>query len=150
MTKQLWASIDPGDVHVGYTLWDGEEQVTCVELSPLGLLLALELDEPKLLVVEEFRLYPDKARTLTGTTLQTSQLVGALHWWAWQNEVPVVLQPAGVKEPTEAYVKRHGLERNSKGHGGHAKDSETHGYQYLIRGRGRPLPPARGGDLFRA
>ena len=140
----IWVSTDPGGEHVGMAFWQDDELVECDEYTPLAAMLAIENFEPSLLVIEEFRLYPSKAKTLTGSTMETAQLIGAMTWWAKCNAARVHLQPAAIKTPTLAYARKHQLEITTD-KGGHAKDAHTHGLHYLIRNHGKPTS---GSDLF--
>ena len=133
----IWASIDPGGVHVGMAWWDDDQLTDCDEYTPMEAMLAIGNYKPSLLVIEEFRLYPSKAKTLTGSSMETAQLIGAMTWWADCNSARVHLQPAAIKTPTLAYARNHNLEITTD-KGGHAKDAHIHGIQWLIRGQGRP------------
>lgn len=140
----IWASTDPGGEHVGLALWEDDELIGCDEFKPYASMQALKNFEPATLVIEEFRLYPDKAKTLTGSTMQTSQLIGAMTWWASENGCWVYLQPAAIKRPTKAYANKHGIELTT-GKGDHAQDAHLHGLCWLIRSQGKPT---KGSDLF--
>ena len=139
----IWASIDPGGVHVGMAWWDDDQLTDCDEYTPMEAMRALEERKPARLVIEEFRLYPDKAKTLTGSSMETSQLIGAMTWWASKHAF-VYLQPASIKIPTLAYAKKHNIEL-TKDKGDHAQDAHTHGIHFLIRQQGKPT---KGSDLF--
>lgn len=133
--QQKFISFDPGDVHVGVAVFDQGRCVQCMEQTPLGslkMLLGLlkdkELDH---VVIERYQLYPNKAMLQSGSDMLTSQLIGAMRALAWLYEVPVTLQQAALKKPTEALIRRRNIERLSFGKGDHAKDAESHGYTYL-------------------
>ena len=133
--QQKFISFDPGDVHVGVAVFDQGRCVQCMEQTPLGslkMLLGLlkdkELDH---VVIERYQLYPNKAMLQSGSDMLTSQLIGAMRALAWLYDVPVTLQQAALKKPTEALIRRRNIERLSFGKGDHAKDAETHGYTYL-------------------
>lgn len=144
VNRELWVSIDPGGVHVGMAWWCGEELRHCYETTPLESMRKLEQAMPAILVIEEFRLYPSKAKTLTGSTMETAQLIGAMTWWANRNDVAIYMQPAAIKEPTRSYMRKYQLEL-VKGKGDHAQDAQVHGIQWLIRGQGKE---PTGSDLF--
>lgn len=137
--------IDPGGEHVGWAHFtDGRGVVVC-ERTPQGAENVLddtiaELQrrgegEDLLVIIEEFRLYPDKARSLIGSDMATSQLIGSLRYIARRSGVPVILQPAGIKLPTEAQMRRRGITHRAvlEKQGGHAKDAETHVWHHLLR-----------------
>lgn len=140
-------SIDPGGEHVGWARFeDGKLEIVC-ERTPNEAeeilwewaehLPLLERTRDSLLVIEDFRLYPDKAKSLIGSGMPTSQLIGSLRFIARFYDIPVVLQPAAIKVPTEFQMKRRGIVHAAvqRKQGGHAKDAETHGYHHLIRNK---------------
>lgn len=88
----VWA-VDPGDKHVGVAEFevgvdaDGDQTADCTkawELDPEGAidLIAAGLLHYRfdVLVVEEFRLYKDKALAQTGSTMPTCELIGQIKW----------------------------------------------------------------------
>lgn len=148
-------AIDPGDKHVGLSLFVNGECVWALETDPLTAMqhLSYTLEATDVVVVERYQLYPHLAQTQQGSDMRTSQMIGALKWLAYQRNVPVVIQQAALKKPTEALIQRRGITRKALGKGDHAKDSETHGYTYLFRSsetRSQQAPEHFSGDLFRA
>ena len=140
MTKQphRWVSIDPGSQHVGMAWWDDDHCTECAEYTPLSALEAIEHCRPKMLVVEQFRLYPTHAQTLTGSTMGTSQVIGALAWWAFANDMPMYLQPAAIKIPTRALMKSMKIDMMPGSI--HAQDAFLHGVHWLHRGQHLDTP----------
>ena len=126
-----WVSIDPGSVHVGMAWWRGAEIDHIEERTPVTSMTDLVAECPQMLVIEEFRLYPTHAQTLTGSTMGTSQVIGAMTWWARQ--LPVYMQPAAIKIPTRALIKLNGDQTPAGSI--HAQDAFLHGYHWLHRGR---------------
>lgn len=89
---KMWA-VDPGGVHVGMAEFDfgvdadGDQYADCVrawELDPetaIDTIAAAMLNHQiDVLVVEEFRLFPDKAMEQTGSTMPTCELIGQIKW----------------------------------------------------------------------
>lgn len=88
----MWA-VDPGDVHVGFAEFgvfgtdaagDGWVCTRAWEKDPdnaiddiAAAMLQYHID---VLVVEEFRLYPDKAMAQTGSIMGTCELIGQIKW----------------------------------------------------------------------
>lgn len=131
-------AIDPGDVHVGVALFRGRRCVWAKEFTPKGILkhLGSHLIGSEVLVIERYQLYPHLAQAQSGSDMLTSQLIGALRLLACQLNVPVVIQQAALKTPTENVIVKKKITRQSTGEGDHAKDAETHGYAYLFRRSG--------------
>lgn len=141
---KLVVAIDPGGAHVGWCegliYEDGTVYVDHLqEYDPDGALDRAEAVFPNadVVVIESFRLYPDKAKTLVGSEMETSQLIGALKYLARRNAREPIMQPASIKAPTESLMRHRGVRHVAvtRGLGGHVKDAETHLYQYVYRNR---------------
>lgn len=152
-------AVDPGGVHVGmarFTLsgatnWECTDAFECEDPEQaIDLIAAFMLNyHIDVLVVEEFRLYPDKAMAQTGSTMPTCELIGQIKWAhrldsrrrrdAEQVEVELVLQPAAIQEPTAAVLRNRGIKSTAvrEGAGGHAKSAELHGWHWILRGKER-------------
>ena len=134
-------AIDPGGEHVGWceALWDGKEmQVGYVEeLTPDQATERAELVFPHTdtVIIESFRLYPDKAKMLVGSEMETSQLIGALKYLSRHHRCGLVMQPASIKVPTESLMRHRGIRHLAvtTKKGGHAKDAETHLMHHALR-----------------
>lgn len=141
MTASRVIAIDPGGAHVGWCealVRDGTVDVDrIVELTPPESIHAAErvFPEADVVVIESFRLYPDKAKMLVGSEMETSQLIGVLKYLARLHECELVMQPASIKVPTESLMRHRGVRHAAVTQrvGGHAKDAETHLYHYVIR-----------------
>lgn len=141
---KLIIAIDPGGAHVGWCEGLVHEDGTVYidhlqEYDPAGSLTRAEDVFPKAdtVVIETFRLYPDKAKMLVGSEMETSQLIGALKYLARRSGREPVMQPASIKVPTESLMRHRGVRHLavSRGLGGHVKDAETHLYQFVYRNR---------------
>jgi len=118
--------------------WDRDQVRSVEERQPIDAMCAIEMRRPTLLVVEQFRLYPSHAQTLTGSVMGTSQMIGALAWWCYHNETPMYLQPASIKIPTRALIH---VNNDATPPGSvHAQDAFLHGYHWLHRGRNLDQP----------
>lgn len=138
---------DPGGVHVGLASfqWEPGQRPVCTrawETNPDGGvdfiaagLLNYMFDT---LVVEEFRLYPDKAMAQTGSTMPTCEMIGCIKWAhrldsrrrqeGWQasalrrdvrdprdqNQVLLAMQPAAIQEPTAGVLRRRQIKSLAK------------------------------------
>jgi len=134
--SQRFLAVDPGGRHCGWALFRGGRVDRFGTCEPGALLEDVWLHRTtgrgavSLLVVEEFRLYPDKAPALAYDPLRVVEVIGALRWMAEVRELPVVLQPASIKRSAKAMCRRRGLVLRGDGH---ARDAQLHGYFYLWR-----------------
>jgi hypothetical protein len=151
-----WISVDPGE-SVGWALWEKEKLITAgtgelwafgdsvfravfgdaLENELMDDELAVLFDGIELMVVEDFRIYPwvAKAGGLNFDPVRTARLIGAFTIIGRQSGIPMVLQPAKIKERAEAA----GAERlfyAPLNENRHANDAMRHGVYYVARASG--------------
>jgi hypothetical protein len=56
----------------------------------------------KRLVVEDWRLYPDKLKFLKWDRCRTARVIGALTWFAIEFDIEMILQPASIKKAAQS------------------------------------------------
>lgn len=130
-----WLSIDPGEVHCGVAGWNGDDCRFAQEWTPEQLLERIQQWQARLekLVVEEFRLYPNKLAVQSFSDLPTVKLIGKIELLCTVLGIELIMQPALIKKVVFAQAKARGHVWLSDGHGGHAKDAEAHGLYYVWR-----------------
>lgn len=131
-------AVDPGDKHVGVATWvSGELAPVCVEI-PAGnaaneiaamLRHAITTGHKVHLVIEAFQLYADKAEAQIGSSMQTSQLIGALKYIAGQMEIPVTEQGALILTATKAQLKARGIKLSGSIH---AREAGCHACHFIL------------------
>lgn len=130
--------IDPGDIHVGVALWDGDQMET-TELNPNSVLawLSQELalwDRSRVeyqIVMEDFVLYPGQDKRKAWTRMKTSELIGAIKYLCSMHNHRPVMQGADIKKPTRRQLRPRGIRLVGKNT--HEKDAELHAYRWLLR-----------------
>lgn len=141
-----FVAIDPGDIHVGWAEFEKTSVAPgwiCFKVEELTPNEALErlwrcrAGTWSVFVVEGFWLQPDEAPKLVGQQMLTSQMIGAIQWIGHVKNTRVVLQRNVVKKPTNSLMHRRGIGSFAihQGAGGHAKDAETHGWHYILKGK---------------
>jgi len=126
-------AIDPGDVHCGWALFeDGQcyKVGTFIPEDLLNMVTDMLADgDIDVLVVEEYRLYPDKAKTQSYSDFPTVETIGALKYLARTRGILIVMQPAAAKRPATGFASAMKIPMLSyqKGQSRHAKDAELHG-----------------------
>ncbi|QXJ40724.1 putative endonuclease [Curtobacterium phage Parvaparticeps] len=150
-------AVDPGGEHVGVACFQQNSDATweCVwagEYEPLEfedwLSEAMVRGQIDILVVEEFRLFPDKAAQQTGSDMPTSRLIGAIQYiWRmtqhvearWPATAPEFhFQPPSIKTPTRSLMRARSITSMSKFLKiplDHAADAELHGYYHILNTR---------------
>lgn len=156
MTPQRILGVDPGERHVGWCVlrndgggWFADEVREYTHRESMDAFAHLAVNDPvDHWVVEEFRLYPDRAGAQTGSTMPTCELIGVFKYLhrLQTDPTPLWLQPASIKIPTLAVMKRVGVPHLAvkKRVGGHAKDAETHAWHHVLRTlKQAPMPSAQ-------
>lgn len=106
---------------------------------PMLMFLDYLTDNPHLedviqqVVVEEYRIFPDKAMMHSGKTVPTAECIGAIKHIARCYEWPLVEQAAGIKEPMAGLLGGRGFK--SIGKNRHEKDAELHLWYHALRGQ---------------
>lgn len=85
-SEKVIAAIDPGAKHTGVILWTGTPPPCACDTLDTGKSLLAIWDwlgryQPRVCVVESFHLYPHKARTLTGSSFRTVEVIGVVKLW---------------------------------------------------------------------
>lgn len=137
-------AIDPGDVHTGIAVFSGGRCQFTITTDRIGLFDGLGVWSASFcpdslrfdaVVMEEFRLYSDKAPALTGSHLETVEIIGAMRERCRREGLKFVTQPAAIKRATKGMLKQRGIALI--GGDVHARDAEVHGYYYLMSGERR-------------
>lgn len=138
MNSVFVLGVDPGDAHTGAAYWEtGDRGVRCEEIPSdvavaeinATLKKAVESCYDVRLVIEAFQLYADKASVQIGSSMETSQMIGALKYAASLLAVPVTEQGALIKKATRAQLKARGIKLSGSIH---AKDAGLHTAHYVL------------------
>ena len=141
-------SVDPGD-SVGYAVWSDDELCEAGTASAedfeaafaaaLGVggpsddegdpALVAQLRGARHVVIEDWVIYPWKARELSWDPCRTARLIGAMALVCRLAGIPYTLQPAKIKEQAEAAGAEH-LFLSPLDENRHANDAMRHGVYY--------------------
>jgi hypothetical protein len=129
-------AVDPGDAHVGMAIWSKTRGIQLLRASEFDAdkwlsLFAKLVENVDIVVIEEFRLYPGKAKSQAWSPMATAEMIGAMKWIAHEAGKPVILQGADIKNPTRRQCKARGLTWKHKSV--HASDAILHLQHYIIR-----------------
>lgn len=134
-------AIDPGDVHVGVAMWLHQaERVRAHEIAAgndaiyqiqSAITRRIEAGSTVHLVIEEFRLYPNKAGAQSWSPMKTAEMIGALKWIAHITGTPVFMQGAAIKNVIRRQCKARGIKVRS-GVSDHADDAVLHMWYHLL------------------
>ncbi len=106
---------------------EGEEEATILDtyVTPLwdGIEETILSSPPDVVVIEDFRLYPGKAKFLGFNEMPAAQVIGVIKFLCDKYEIPYVMQPASIKQAVRGDL--------SEVKTIHAKDAAKHGVYYL-------------------
>lgn len=129
-------AIDPGERNIGVALFVGDDLKQALTYTDehdrfyrnLVHWLSREGErQPVEIVIEEYRLYPDKAMQQGYSQLKTVEVIGVVRYLCSLASVPMIEQGASIKKPTFAIMKARGVEMK-RGLDQHARDAIAHGY----------------------
>lgn len=129
MIEYEYLSFDPGDSS-GWAGFNSDGTLadfgTCIGLD--ALTDQVQIMSAKVYVIEEYRLYRQKALQQSGSKLLTVQAIGIIKAEARRNRAKVVEQPAAIKKVAEMWTgyKPSGDHKHS-----HFIDAINHGLYYL-------------------
>lgn len=136
----VFVGIDPGGT-VGWALaGSAGNLITCGEVkSVLELLTLLDTVKPKIVIIEDFRVYGSKARSLTNNDLPASRVLGAVEAWCDMSGVELVKQNASLRKIVSTDILDWlGYLKITKGRP-HARDAARHLVYYLWNQNDSPV-----------
>lgn len=128
----LYVGIDPG----GTTGWVVAESVgnpvSCGQTKSVTELIdLLNTVKPAVVVIEDFRVYGHKAKSLTNNDLPAPRVIGAVEAWCDANSVTLVKQPAAHRKVVSSnLLDLLGFLKMTRGMP-HARDAAKHLVRYL-------------------
>lgn len=128
----MYVAFDPGGKYTGWATFekDGTDKSTGViegKQSVYHLLKYIGMEATKF-IIEEFTLYPWKSEEQKWSQFGEVRVIGALEYFAYANNIPVVYQKATIKDIGYMWA---GLKNRHK----HDEDAYVHGLYYLIRNK---------------
>lgn len=96
----------------------------------------IDLYKPKLVICEEYRLFPWKSQEQAMSLLNTVRIIGAIEFWCYMKGVPLKMQEPSIKTVGYMWANR---KKKSSHALTHADDAFVHGVHYLVK-QGLRLP----------
>lgn len=127
-----YLAIDPGKSN-GICGYDAK----CYQNIQLGiqaedLLLVLNcFKKVEICIVEDFKLYPNKAAKQHYSNMETSRVIGRIEAWAESHSVKLVKQPATIKETGYKWLGKKPLPKSNPMN--HELDAHIHFMYWAIR-----------------
>lgn len=127
-TEPYYLALDPGKT-TGWASFDKEGNgVRFGQVQKEELYELLNETQAKVLIVEDFELFPWKSKDMPFDQLIAVRVIGAIDYWAWENKATVVLQKPNIK--TIGYMWS-GMEKPKNHKMSHGPDAYVHGVYYL-------------------
>jgi hypothetical protein len=127
-------AVDPGETTGWCAVRLPDFEATAGQVKDVDALTrVLEAHRPRVVVIEDFRLQPERAKSFSRRQLPTSEVIGAVAAWCGRNWVELVRQPASMKTiVTRELLERLGL-WSLTGRMPHARDAARHLVVWLLR-----------------
>jgi len=127
-------AVDPGETTGWCAVRLPDFEVAAGQVRDVDALIrVLEAHKPEVVVVEDFRLRPERAKSLSQQQLHASEVIGTVAAWCGRNWVELERQPASMRTVvTRELLGRLGLwslTRNMP----HARDAAKHLVVWLLR-----------------
>lgn len=127
-------AIDPGEIHCGVAYFDKRGNCSwTVEMTPMELFQFIgQTMQNEVIIVESFRLYPDKAMAQQWSQLKTVETIGVIRYLCLTKHLDMVEQAASIKNVAKRQMKARDVENKAvvERKGGHAADAFMHGWYY--------------------
>lgn len=135
-----YLAVDPG-LHSGWAVWDIKGDVitmgTTNTYDELHDLLAHFPSYIKVVIIEDFILFKQKAREQTGSRMPAPKAIGQIETFARLWGAEIVKQPSSIKSTAEKWT---GKSTKGMAHSKtHMWDAYNHGEYHLIYNRIKPL-----------
>jgi hypothetical protein len=133
-----FVAFDPG-LRTGIAAWNSEGVISIIHKTVHGdaaldeFLDSLEVEEPDVFIIEEYRVYGSNLKANVGSKVHTAQVIGCLKAWARRHKVIVVEQRSDIKEVAALWSGTE-LPPKHKRKNWHMPDwmaAYLHGYYYL-------------------
>jgi hypothetical protein len=159
VTEINLVAVDPGDIHQGVASFELSDRTIIRhwtrDLTSEALFGLVELAPIDVLVVEEYRLYPEFARQQGYSDFPTCETIGVLKYLACKRSIPIYMQGASIKKKSRRIGERiapgMGKERmigsGRSSYWGwdygdrtqHERDATAHGVWWTLRNQASPL-----------
>jgi len=128
-TEAFYLAIDPGETS-GWASFD--EAGKPLDIGQIkGRIPVYELlqqVQPKVLIVEDFVLFPWKAKEQAFSQFETVRIIGAIELWAFAKKAVVQLQKPNVKDIGYMWA---GMPKAKSHKDSHQRDAYVHGIYFL-------------------
>jgi len=128
MSEAYFLALDPGKTTGWASFEESGVGITMGQCNVEELIEMLKTTTAKVIITEDYRLYPWKLKEQTWSKVETVRVIGMIQLWCYLNNLQLFLQDANIK--TIGYMwaglKKAGSHKNS-----HERDAYVHGVYFL-------------------
>lgn len=127
-----YLAIDPGKANgvCGYTETGDLVFMLTVQANDMTMFLK-QFNTVKNCIIENFKLFPNKARQQIYSDMETSRVIGRVETWAQLNDVKLIKQMSNVKATGYAWIGEKPLPKSNKMN--HQLDAHVHFIYWAVR-----------------
>ena len=127
-----YLALDPGKT-TGWASFDKEgNAIRYGQAAKEEVYDLLDAQAAKVLIVEDFELFPWKSKDMPFDTLVAVRVIGALDHWAYKNQAQIVLQKPNIKSIGYMWA---GITKPKNHAMSHGPDAYVHGVYYLQKNK---------------
>ena len=125
-----YLAIDPGGRYNGYAEFeaDGTDRQKGIFEGKTNFYMLLKYSDAKVVIMEEYELYPWKSDDQKWSQLHTVRIIGAVEYWCHITKRELVFQKPMIKQVGYMWA---GMKNRHK----HDEDAYVHGLYYLVRNK---------------
>lgn len=123
-----YLAIDPGKTSGWATFDEAGNGITMGQASTEELIKLLQETTAKVLITEDYRLFPWKAKEQIWSKLDTVRLIGMIQLWCYLHNLQLFLQDPNIKSIGYMWA---GIPKAKSHKNSHERDAYVHGVYYL-------------------
>ena len=129
-SNTYYLCLDPGKTTGWATFDESGVGITMGQVNVEELIEMLKTTPAKVIITEDYRLFPWKAKEQVWSKLDTVRLIGMIQLWCYLHNLQLILQDPNIKSIGYMWA---GLKKAASHKNSHERDAYVHGVYYLQR-----------------
>lgn len=130
MSEPYYLALDPGKTTGWATFDESGVGITMGQASITELIKLMDDTSARVIITEDYHLFPWKAKEQIWSKLDTVRLIGMIQYWCYKTNRQLILQDPNIKSIAYMWA---GLQRAKSHKDSHERDAYVHGVYYLQR-----------------
>jgi len=128
MPDAFYLALDPGKTTGWATFAEDGSGITMGQYNAEQLINFMDETTAKIIITEDYRLFPWKLKEQAWSKLDTVRLIGMIQYWCYKTQRTLILQDPNIKSIGYMWagIPKAGAHKNS-----HERDAYVHGVYYL-------------------